>query len=249
MILSLNIFHSFFNLHPLCLNTTRLLVHIPKWGMAAISTRPVSLPLPVYTGKHIQEWLLLESLPSHSSATLKWTFSHSFICCSILGLEFRFHFKTSTIPYLPSKGIKCRKHLVQSGTMQPPEFYCLPNTDDHTGHEIPALLFLAESLINSMTKISTPNLSHHASWTLRFPPPPPQYNCGRKVLFRHFFQRAGFRRIFLCLRVCTTVKSYTVLFFHLLMRISNIRTTILLEMRLHSFENTLRNYNRPPRNI
>jgi len=48
-----------------------------------------------------------------------------------------------------------------------------------------------------------------------------------------FFQRAVLKRIFLCLKVCTTVKSYTVLFFHLLMHISNTRAIILLEIRLH----------------
>lgn len=61
------------------------------------------LPLPVYTGKHIQEWLLLESLPSHSFITLKWaffhSFSHSFICWRIFGLEFKFCFIVVTIPF------------------------------------------------------------------------------------------------------------------------------------------------------
>lgn len=100
---------------------------------------------------------------THSGMITSWAIANSFfchfkkdiftfICCGILGLEFRFHLKTLTIPYCPSEGIKCVKHLVWSGTVQLSKFYCLPNADNHRGHKIPVLLFLADSLINSMTK-------------------------------------------------------------------------------------------------
>lgn len=98
---------------------------------------------------------------------------------------------------MSSKGIKCIKHLVGSGTMQPSKFYSLPNTDGHTGHKIPALLFLADSLINSMTKKSTQNLTMYVEYEDFF----------------FFLTWLWKKRMFLCLKVCTTGKSYIVLFF------------------------------------
>lgn len=89
-----------------------------------------SLPLPVYTGKHIQEWLLLESLPSHFFATLKWTFlnsfSHSFICWSILGLEFKFCFKTLTIPFCLQKELNASNIWLGQELCSHPNFTVFP---------------------------------------------------------------------------------------------------------------------------
>lgn len=111
----------FFKLHPLCLNPALLLEHTPKCVP--------SLSL-VYTGKHIQEWLLLESLPSHFFATLKWTFlnsfSHSFICWSILGLEFKFCFKTLTIPFSLQKKLNASNIWLGQELCSHPNFTVFP---------------------------------------------------------------------------------------------------------------------------
>lgn len=120
MILPLKIFF-FLKLHPLCLNPALLLEHTPKCVP--------SLSL-VYTGKHIQEWLLLESLPRHFFATLKWTFlnsfSHSFICWSILGLEFKFCFKTLTIPFCLQKELNASNIWLGQELCSHPNFTVFP---------------------------------------------------------------------------------------------------------------------------
>lgn len=95
-----------------------------------------SLALPVYTGKHIQEWLLLESLPSHFFATLKWTFlnsfSHSFICWSILGLEFKFCFKTLTIPFCLQKELNASNIWLGQELCSHPNFTVFPTQPHRT---------------------------------------------------------------------------------------------------------------------
>lgn len=169
------------------------------------------LPLPscLHRKTHsgtITSWALANSFFRHFKTDI-----FTFICCSILGLEFRFHFKTLTIPCCPSKGIKCIKHLVWSGTMQLSKFYCLPNADNHRGHKIPALRFLADSLINSITKESTQKSFSSCIWTWRFYLPPPPMTAD--VLFQNFFSQMAVLKIFLCLKVCTTVKSCTVWIF------------------------------------
>lgn len=102
--------------------------------------------------------------------------------------------------------------------MQPSKFYSLPNTDGHIGHKIPALLFLADSLINSMTKKSTQNLTMYVEYEDFFFP---NMIVEEKNVFvlksLHYWEKLH----------CFV--------FHFSMHISNVKTIILLEMRLHSF--------------
>lgn len=62
----------------------------------------------------------------------------------------KFWFKTLTIPFHLQKEFNASNIGLDQELCSHPNF-SLPNTDGHTGHKIPVLLFLADSLINSMT--------------------------------------------------------------------------------------------------
>lgn len=159
-----------------------------------------SFPLPVYTGKHIQEWLLLESLPSHSFATLKWTFfhsfSHSFICWSILGFEFKFYFKTLTIPFCLQKELNASNIWLGQELCSHPNFTVFPTQTATQDTRSQHYCFLLTAWL--------------IAWQRNQPKISP---CMLNMKIFFFLTWLWKKRMFLCLKVCTTGKSYIVLFF------------------------------------
>lgn len=160
------------------------------------------LPLPAYTGKHIQEWLLLESLPSHSFATLKWTFFHSFsysfICWSILGLQFKFCFKTLTIPFCLQKELNASNIWLGQELCSHPNFRVFPTqtaTQDTRSQHYCFLL---------------------TAWLIAWQRNQPKTSLIMYIEYEDFFFLTWLLKkiMFLCLKVCTTGKSYIVLVFH-----------------------------------
>lgn len=216
----------FFNLQPLCLNTTLLLKHIPKCVP----------PFPCLYRK------------THSAMITSWVIAKSFFCyfkMYIFKFVFTFfhlleHFGTwvqvlfwnSNHTFYLQKKLNASNIWLDQELCSHPEF-SLPNTDGRTGHKIPALLFLADSLINSMTKKSNQNLSHRICWIWRF------FLPNMIVEEKNVF----------VLKSLHYWKKLHCFVFPFLMHISNVKTIILLEMRLHSFKNTFTNNNWPSRNI
>lgn len=89
------------------------------------------------------------------------------------------------------------------------------------------------------------------AWLIAWQEINPKSLSSRNIEYEDFFFLTWLwkKRMFLCLKVCTTGKSYIVLFFNFLMHVFNVKAIILLEMRLHSFKNTFTNNNWPSRNI
>lgn len=160
------------------------------------------LPLPVYTGKHsgaITSWVIAKSFFRHFKNRHFFTHFHILSCCSILGLEFKFCCKTLTIPFCLQKELNASGIGLGQDLCSHPNFRVFPTqmaTQDTRSQHYCFLL---------------------TAWLIACQRNQPKISLIMYVEYEvlgFFLRWLWKKRMFLCLKVCTTGKSYVVLFFN-----------------------------------